>query len=117
MDGDEADAEEEEEDLRQLTYDTLQEQQELDTERRVDHTSDNDGDIEDADGLETERRTRPNILNKISGGLELSHLEQDYFKKKTKVNKQFPLNHMRRRQSGSLGQSKKQMQRQVSGER
>jgi len=36
MDGEEADAEEEEEDLRQLTDDTLQEQQELDTERRVD---------------------------------------------------------------------------------
>ena len=36
MDGEEADAEEEEEDLRQRTDDTLQEQQELDTERRVD---------------------------------------------------------------------------------
>lgn len=45
--------------------------------------SDNDGDIEDADGMETERRTRPNLLNKVNGAIELSQLEQDYYKKKT----------------------------------
>lgn len=56
--------------------------------------SDNDGDIEDADGMETERRTRPNILNKANGVIEISQLEQDYYKKKTVSNKNghFPLN-------------------------
>lgn len=49
--------------------------------------SENDGDIEDADGIETERRTRPNILNKMNGAVELSHLEQDYYKKKPVKNK------------------------------
>lgn len=40
-----------------------------------DNMSENDGDIEDADGMETQRRTRPNILNRINGTVELSHLE------------------------------------------
>jgi hypothetical protein len=52
-----------------------------------DNMSENDGDIEDADGMETERRTRPNILNKMNGAVELSHLEQDYYKKKPVKNK------------------------------
>jgi hypothetical protein len=47
-----------------------------------DNMSDNDGDIEDADGLETERQIRPKILNKMNGVVELSHLEMDYYKKK-----------------------------------
>ena len=76
VDGEEADAEEEEEDQYRVTDDTFAEQ---DTERRnhemEDNMSENDGDIEDADGMETERRIRPNILNRINGAVELSHLE------------------------------------------
>lgn len=71
-----------------MTDETFQDQ---DTERRnhemEENMSENDGDIEDADGMETERRTRPNILNRINGTVELSHLEQDYYKKKPIKNK------------------------------
>ena len=53
--------------------------------------SDNDGDIEDADGMETERRTRPNLLNKVNGAIELSQLEQDYYKKKNHLEQKWSL--------------------------
>lgn len=77
-----------------MTDDTFLEQDQ-DTERRGEDQdmSDNDGDIEDAEGMETERRTRPNILNKANGAIELNQLEQDYYKKKSYKNKgHFPLN-------------------------
>ena len=63
IDGAEADAESEEEDnYYNITNDTFH-NQEMETERRNhsqgDNISDNDGDIEDADGQETERHMRP----------------------------------------------------------
>lgn len=60
--------------------------------------SDNDGDIEDADGLETERRARPKILNNMNGAVELAHLEMDYYKKKPGHGKgPFPVSQPRHR--------------------
>ena len=59
--------------------------------------------------MDTERRNRRedvrvmyNLPNKISGSVETNSMDSEYFKKKG-VNKGFPLNQMRRRQSGSIG--------------
>jgi hypothetical protein len=68
--------------------------------------SDNDGDIEDADGLETERQIRPKILNKMNGAVELSHLEMDYYKKKPGQDKGFAVNQTRHRQPGGKNSTK-----------
>jgi hypothetical protein len=76
MDGAEADAEEEEDDYYNVTNDTFQHGN--DTERKSD--SDMEGD--DSDGRDTERRTRPKILNNFNGVVELSHLETNYYKKR-----------------------------------
>ena len=79
-----------------------------------------DGDIEDADGTDTERRLhpkRPSLFKKISGiEQQQSYTDSDphQFKKKKPTMsagaKQFPLNPMRRRQSGSMGQGMTQIQ-------
>ena len=69
----------------------------LETERRGNDSS-RDGDIEDIDGMDTERRNRRedvrvmyNLPNKISGSVETNSMDSEYFKKKG-VNKGFPLN-------------------------
>lgn len=112
IDGAEADAEEEEEDdYYNITNDTFKNHQQ-DTERRGhsqnmdDNMSDNDGDIEDADGLETERQIRPKILNNMNGAVELSHLDMDYYKKKTGQDKGFAVNQTRHRQAGGKNSTK-----------
>ena len=72
----------------------------METERRNNgNDSSRDGDIEDIDGMDTERRNqniedgRPkhNLQNKISGSVETNSMDSEYFKKKN-VNKGFPLN-------------------------
>ena len=119
-DGEEADIEDEEESQdkvriwnqnNQASISKDEEDTLLETERRNNgNDSSMDGDIEDADGMETERRNRRedramhNLQNKISGSVEQSSMDSDYFKKKN-VNKGFPLNQMRRRQSGGIVQS------------
>ena len=57
-----------------------------------------DGDIEDAEGMDTERMNRQensypkhNLKNKISGSVEQSSMDSDYFKKKN-MKQGFPLN-------------------------
>jgi hypothetical protein len=79
MDGVEADAEYEEADYYNVQDDTFQ-GTEPDTERRElgqQEMSDEDYDPEER---ETERRARPQILNNNNGTVELSHLEQEYYR-------------------------------------
>ena len=90
-----------------------------------------DGDIEDADGQDTDRsvndrhiQKRPSLFNKLQGVEQQSSVDSDHhFKKKgqmagsKQLKNQFPLNQMRRRQSGSMGQNLNQIQINMSGER
>ena len=95
---------------------------EMDNDRPLIHDNSMDGDIEDADGNDTERRIpkRPSLFNKLTGAEQQSSVDSEHhFKKKAAVSgsKQFPLNQMRRRQSGSTGQGLNQIQINMSGER
>ena len=118
-DGEEADIEDEEESQdkvriwnqnNQTSISKDEEDSVLETERRNNgNDSSMDGDIEDADGMETERRNRQDsdrrrLKNKISGSVEQPSMDSDYFKKKS-MKQGFPLNQMRRRQSGGIIQS------------
>lgn len=77
--------------------------------------SDNDGDIEDADGLETERKARPKILNNMNGAVELAHLEMDYYKKKPGQGKgTFSVNQTRHRQADGKKSTKSNRKNQSS---
>lgn len=86
-----------------------------------------DGDIEDVDGEVGDRRfqNRPSLFNKLTGAEQQSSVDSEHhFKKKSGGgavsaggSKQFPLNQMRRRQSGSMGQGLNQIQINMSGER
>ena len=94
----------------------------LETERPIVHDSSMDGDIEDADGQETERRATkaaPILFNKITGVVDQqSSVDSEQFKQRSSSGKQqFPLTQMRRRQSGSLGQGLHQIQINMSSER
>lgn len=114
-----------------------------DSERPLVHDSSMEGDIEDTgegSGLDTDRRRkgpkRPSLFNKLQGVEQQSSVDSDgrpqshsnKFIKKSKAQQQlpqhhsqqpqqFPLNQMRRRQSGSMGQGLNQIQISVSGER
>lgn len=105
-DGEEADIETEEESMdkvriwhqnNQASISKPEDDTLLETERRDNgNDTSRDGDIEDVDGMETERLNRQeehrhNLQNKISGSVEQSSMDSDYFKKKN-VNKGFPLN-------------------------
>ena len=64
----------------------------METERRAVNDSSMDGDIEDADCIDTERRGKqPSLVNKISASAEQNSMDSDYFKKKNSGNKHFPL--------------------------
>ncbi len=79
----------------------------MDADRPLVNDSSMDGDIEDADGHDTDRRfpKRPSLFNKLQGVEQQSSVDSDQHYKKAKASgsKQFPLNQMRRRQSGSMG--------------
>lgn len=94
-DGEEADVEEinsvdeEEEDKIDQNDDTLQDDRPLINDSSI------EGDIEDADAPETDRRQvkRPSLFNKLTGAEQQSSVDSEHFKKKPiGGSKQFPLN-------------------------
>ena len=95
----------------------------LQDDRPLINDSSMEGDVEDGGdgGQDTERRMnkRPSLFNKLSGIEQQSSVDSDHHFKKKPVggSKQFPLNQMRRRQSGSMGQGLNQIQINMSGDR
>ena len=75
----------------------------MDVDRPLVNDSSMDGDIEDGDGQDTDRRfpKRASLFNKLNGIEHQSSVDSDHqYKKKPTVSnasKQFPLNQMRRR--------------------